>query len=201
MIMDAFEVYKFYLALKLHFTTDKYDVIEQKGKIRATKKAFAKRKDLYAISKVAKTYNDEEIANFLIANFVSGNRWGGVFDTDARDTYLEWKKRVEGLTYNFEKDLENLLLDLEQTNLNFDKIFYSFKNEHPYILKAYLRNTISIETLVILDKIYDLVKRFDTELDDKIIWPDISRLIKKYRPFLKIDKEKFDEIIRNRIKS
>ena len=75
MIMDAFEVYKYYMALKLHFTTDKYDVIEQKGKVRASRQAFAKRKDLFAINKVAKTYTDEEIANFLIANFVSGDRW------------------------------------------------------------------------------------------------------------------------------
>jgi hypothetical protein len=42
--MTEFEVYKMYLALKLHFTTEKYDVIEQKGKVRASKQAFAKRR-------------------------------------------------------------------------------------------------------------------------------------------------------------
>jgi len=198
MIMDAFEVYKFYLALRLHFTTDKYDVIEQKGKVRATKTAFAKRKDLFAINKVAKTYNDEEVANFLIANFVSGNRWGGVFDTDAKETYLNWKKRTEGLTYNFQKDLDNLILELEQSNYTFEHLFYCPKSEHPYIIKAYLRNSISIETLVIFDKLFDLVNRFDKDISDTIVWPDVSRLIKKYRPFLKIEKEKFHGIIRER---
>ena len=198
MIMDAFEVYKYYLALKLHFTTDKYDVIEQKGKVRATKTAFAKRKDLFAINKVAKTYNDEEVANFLIANFVSGNRWGGVFDTDAKETYLNWKKRTEGLTYNFEKDLDNIILELEQSNKTFEHLFYCPKSEHPYIIKAYLRHSVSIETLVILDKIYNLVPKFDSEINDTIVWPDISRLITKYRPFLKIDKDKFHAIIRER---
>ena len=199
MIMDAFEVYKYYMALKLHFTTDKYDVIEQKGKVRASRQAFAKRKDLYAINKVAKSYSDEEVANFLIANFVSGDRWGGVFDTDARETYLAWKKRVEGISYIFTKDLDNILLDIEQKNITFENIFSCQKGEHPYIIKAYLRKDVCVETLVILDKIYNMVEKFDNEVDDTIVWPDISRLIKKYRPFLKIEREKYARLIRERI--
>ena len=73
------------MALKLHFTTDKYDVIKQKGKVRASRQAFAKRSDLFSINKIAKKFSDEEVANFLIANFVSGDRWGGLFDSEAKD--------------------------------------------------------------------------------------------------------------------
>lgn len=199
MIMDAFEVYKYYMALKLHFTTDKYDVIEQKGKVRASRQAFAKRKDLFAINKVAKTYTDEEIANFLIANFVSGDRWGGVFDVDARETYLQWKKRIEGLSYIFTKDIDNILLEFEKLGSKFDDAFKCQIDEHPYILKAYLRKDICIETLVILDKLLNLTDRFDKDLNDTLVWPDISRLIKKYRPFLKIEREKYDRLLRERI--
>jgi len=199
MIMDAYEVYKYYMALKLHFTTDKYDIIEQKGKVRASRQAFAKRKDLFAINKVAKTYTDEEIANFLIANFVSGDRWGGIFDTNARETYLQWKKRIEGLSYIFINDIDCILLELEKNNLNFDSIFKCQKNEHPYILKAYLRKDICIETLVILDKLFSIVKLFDSTIDDTLVWPDISRLMKKYRPFLKIEREKYDRLLRERV--
>ena len=47
--MDEFSVYKMYLALKLHFTTENYDVIAQRGRVRASRAAFAKRKDLYSI--------------------------------------------------------------------------------------------------------------------------------------------------------
>lgn len=199
MIMDAYEVYKYYMALKLHFTTDKYDIIEQKGKVRASRQAFAKRKDLFAINKVAKTYTDEEIANFLVANFVSGDRWGGIFDTNARETYLQWKKRIEGLSYIFINDIDCILLELEKNNLNFDSIFKCQKNEHPYILKAYLRKDICIETLVILDKLFSIVKLFDSTIDDTLVWPDISRLMKKYRPFLKIEREKYDRLLRERV--
>ena len=45
--MDEFAVYKMYIALKLHFTTDNYDVIKRNGKIKASRQAFAKRKDFF----------------------------------------------------------------------------------------------------------------------------------------------------------
>lgn len=198
--MTEFEVYKMYLALKLHFTTDKYNVIEQRGKVRASKQAFAKRKDLYSLKKIAKTYSDEEVANFLVANFTSGDRWGGVFDSEAGDRYMEWKKKIEGLTYNFEKDIDNLALHLEETEKHPDSLFEITKNQHPYIIKSYLRKEISLETLVILEKINPYLDKFDAEVDDKIIWPDISRLIRKYKPFLNFDKEKYVGLYRRKIR-
>jgi len=196
--MDEFSVYKMYIALKLHFTTDNYDVIAQKGKVRASRQAFAKRKDLYSIKKVSKTYSDEEIANFLIANFTSGDRWGGLFDSEASERYQEWKKRTESLTYIFTNDLETLMLELEKENMRIEDAFKITKSQHPYIIKAFLRKTITLETLVILEKIFPFVGYFDKNIGDDVMWPDISRLIRKYKPFLRFDKEKYNGIFRNR---
>lgn len=200
--MDEFSVYRFYLALKLHFTTDNYDVIKQQGKVRATKKSLYKRKDISFIKRIATTYNDEEVVNFLIANFVSGDRWGGLFDQQAKETYLLWKKRIESLTYTFTKETEQCFQYAEDNNFSFNSLIFDINNNtHPYIIRAYLGNSISIETIVILDQLFNFVSIYDNSLDDKIVWPDISRLIKKYTPFLKIDKEKYHAIIRNRIRS
>ena len=196
--MDEFSVYKMYIALKLHFTTDNYDVIAQKGKVRASRQAFAKRKDLYSIKKVSKTYSDEEVANFLIANFTSGDRWGGLFDSEASERYQEWKKRTESLTYIFTNDLDTLMLELEKENISIEDAFKITKSQHPYIIKAFLRKTITLETLVILEKIFPFVGYFDMNIGDDVMWPDISRLIRKYKPFLRFDKEKYNGIFRNR---
>lgn len=194
-VMTEYQIYKMYLALRLHFTTEGYDVIKQKGRIRASKQAFAKRKDLYSIKKISKTYSDEEIANLLIANFTSGDRWGGMFDSEAGDRYLEWKKRIESLSYIFSNDIDTMLSE----NSNFEDIFKISKGQHPYILKSYLRKSIHLETLVILEKINPYLDNFDQSIEDEIIWPDVSRLIKKYSPFLKFDKQKYDTILRNKV--
>lgn len=198
MIMTQFEVYKYYIALKLHFTTDNYDVIKHKGRIKASRIAFAKRKDLFSIRKIADNYTNEEVVNFLVANFVSGDRWGGMFDSEAKVRYDDWRKRTESLQYNFEKELDTIVHDLELSNLNNEELFKISKNEHPYIIKAYLRKDISIETLVILEKILGFTEKFDNEINDTIFWPDMSRLIKKYKPFVKIEKEKYYELYRRR---
>ena len=196
--MDEFSVYKMYIALKLHFTTDNYDITKRNGKVRASRNAFSKRKDLFSIRKLAKSYSDEEVANFLISNFVSGNRWGGMFDADAGKTYLEWKGKMESLSYNFTNELDNLVAELESQKMTLVYSFQITKAQHPYILKAYLRSTISLETLTIIERVMPFVESFDSKLSADLVWPDVSRLIKKYKPFLKIDKEKYNGIFESR---
>jgi hypothetical protein len=196
--MDDFLVYKMYLALKLHFTSDNYDVIEQRGRIRASRKAFEKRKDLFSIRKIAKMYNDKEVTEFLVSNFVSGDRWGGVFDSEAGKRYVFWKKKTESLTYVFNSDLDKLEEELLENDISFQDTFKVVGGDHPYILKAYLRNTITLETFVILESVIKFSKYFDKNIKENIIWPDISRLVKKYRPFLNFNRDKYDELLRRR---
>jgi hypothetical protein len=201
MNMEPYDVYRSYLALKLHFTTEKYNIIEQKGRIRASRQAFFKRSDLFNIKKLASSYSDNEIINFLVANFVSGDKWGGVFDSDARSNYLSWKKRIESITYILERELDKISFDAEKNNLDFNDYFVSTNLQLPKVINLYLRNDVSIETLVIINKINNFVELVDSKLQDDIVWPDISRLIKKYSPFLNINKQKYDDIIRRRFRS
>lgn len=201
MIMEPFEVYRYYLALRLHFTTDKYDVIKQSGRVKASKQAFFKRKDLLSIQKIAKTYSDKDVVDFLVANFVSGDRWGGIFDADSSDRYLDWKKRIEAMSYTFKRDVEYVNTEMMKQGKEFTDCFNASKNEHPYILKAFYRNSISIETMVILEKLFGYVSTYDVSYKDDIMWPDLSRIIKKYTPFLNVKKDKYNEILRRAIGS
>lgn len=199
MIMEPFQVYKYYLALRLHFTTDKYDVIKQQGRVRGSKASFFKRKDLIAIRRVAETYSDKEIVEFLVSNFVSGDRWGGVFDIEAKDRYIHWKKRIESLKYTFENDLIKIKNAGEKLSLPFQDTLKSINNQHPIIVKLYLRNDISIETLVILNKVVEYISGLDDNLKDDLVWPDLSRTIKKYEPFLNFNKEKYEQLYRRAV--
>ena len=201
MIMQPFEVYRYYLALRLHFTTDSYDVIKQQGRVRATRNSFLKRKDLLSINRVAETYSDKDIVNFLVANFVSGDRWGGVFDVEAKDRYQGWKKRIESISYTFKKEIDKAVTYADKLGITFNQLFYCNHGQHPFIIKMYLRNDISIETLVILNKLNNFTDKLDQDLKDDLVWPDTSRIIKKYSPFLEIKKDKYNEIYRRAIGS
>jgi len=198
--MEAFDVYRSYLALKLHFTTDKYDAIKQRGRVRATKQSFFKRTDLLNIRKIAEKYSEKEVVDFLVANFVSGDRWGGVFDSEAKHNYLDWKRRMEVMSYTFKNDIDKILFNCEKNNYKFDDVFYSDTN-HPIILRMYLGKHISIETLVILNQINNYTDRLDEKLKNDLVWPDVSRILKKYQPFLNIEKERYVRILKDRLRT
>lgn len=195
MNMDAFQAYRYYLALKLHFTTDGYDVVKNRGRVKASRTAFAKHEQVY--KRITKTYKDDEVVNFLVSNFVSGNLWGGVFDSQSNEIYLKWKRRIEALSYTFKNDMKHVLDEMNLLEFDENKIFAIQKSHHPYIIRAYLSKAITIETLVILNKLYDFCKKFDNEIEENLVWPDVSRLVKKYSPFLKVDKDRYRGIIRD----
>ena len=63
-------------------------------------------------------------------------------------------------------------------------------------MKLYMRNDVSIETLVIMNKLNQFVHRNDELLSNDVMWPDISRLIKKYSPFLDVNIDKYKKLTR-----
>jgi len=183
--MTEFQAYKMYLALRAHFQTEDYDVIQSRGKIRASQKSFVGSGKAFSFRRLTKLYKDDEICDFMVANFITGDRWGGVFDADATRRYQEWKRRVESLRYQFNQDLDQLA----------GKDLFAYdKGEHPVIVKEFLGGRISIETLVILDRLTGFVARFDEQGVDTLMWPDISRTIRKYRPFLRVELEQYKKI-------
>ena len=50
----GFEVFKLYLAIKLHFTTDTYNYEEYGGKVNCKLETFTKRNDRYFFHKLSK---------------------------------------------------------------------------------------------------------------------------------------------------
>lgn len=177
--MDPFEVYKLYLALKLHFTTEKYDITKTRGAVKASEKAFLKRKDIIAMRKLARDYKKKEIIDLLVANFVSGDKWGGMFDTRSAEVYQEWKARKARRDYQFEQDIELIKLEMEKESIS--NPFVADSGQHALVYRLYLGKKISIETLVLLDKLFKM-----SDNGDDIFLESINLLIRKYRPFVKL---------------
>jgi len=57
-----------------------------------------------------------------------------------------------------------------------------------------LGNKISLETVIILDKLLDFRYNVNTELLNDFIWNDLNLLIIKYRPFVRFDRSKFSQL-------
>jgi hypothetical protein len=191
--MTPFDVYKTYLSLKNHFTKDNYDHHKYCGKTRASLQSFYKRKDRYWFEKLGRQKNDKEIIDFFVANFVSSgdadSLWIGQIIREGESVYNNWKKKKESLAYIFKEETTDLF-----TEHKFKEVFDCSKG-HPPLLKKFLNGKISIETMVIYDRIFLFGNDFDKKLIDPV-WQLVSKNIKKYNSFLNIDIFKYKKILK-----
>ena len=191
--MMPFDAYKQYLSLKNHFTKEKYDYHKYCGKSRATVQSFYKRKDRFWFEKISRNKNDKEVIEFFISNFITctdpSKLWIGEMIREGEDRYSSWKKRTQSLAYVFKEEMEKILVGTD-----LDSAFQT-SNGHPLVLKKYLSGQISIETLVICDKILGYRIDYDKKLKDPV-WETVSMRMRKYSPFLNIDVFRYKKILK-----
>ena len=195
--MSPFDTYKEYLAYKNHFTKEKYDYQRYGGKSRAKIDSFYKRKDRYFFEKMSRKYKDPEIKNFFLANFVNTDNpqglWIGNIMRSGETVYKEWQKRNESLFYQFKQKSDKLL-----DQYTYDE-FFDASNGHPPILKEHLAGNVSAEEMCVYEKLFGYCKDYDKQLDDPV-WKVVGLKIRKYLPFLNIDKEKYKRYLMNRMR-
>ncbi len=188
-----FDAYRLYLGLKNHFTKDSYDYFKYCKKSRASLQSFYKRKDRMWFEKVSRQKTDKEVEDFFVANFVSCNDpetlWIGEMIKEGEDRYKNWQKKVQSLSYVFKEESQSLFEENK-----FEDVFRCSKG-HPVLLKKFLTGKVSLETLVIYDRIFSFRNNFDKKLQDPV-WETVSRRIKKYSPFLHIDVLNFRKILK-----
>lgn len=190
MIMEPFDAYKKYLALKHHFTSDSYDYFKYNGKVNVKSTSFDVRKDKYMFYKLSKK---KDVEGYLIANMLNdGKTWiGDLLSSESEQIYINWLKRQESLSYVFENDISKLDDDM---NVNFKSI----NGEYPLALLLYLRKEICLETLIIIDKAIEIFKHWNKSIQDTVMWPDIYKKCLKYQSFLKIEKKTYVNLLKSR---
>ena len=201
--MNGFEVYKKYLAIKLHFTSknQSYDFHKHAGRTTARLDTFTKRRDRYFFHKLSRTYSDTDIINYFISNFVSNtNLWiGDIIGRSGDDNYKAWTKKIESLHYYYEQDI-NYILEKITKKISFDDLFTSKKGQHPPILKFVLAKKINFETLLILDDILRFSKRLNKDIGEKVLWPKLCDRMIRYRPFVPYNITKYKMTLKKKIK-
>jgi hypothetical protein len=195
--VTPFDAYRSYLGLKNHFTKEKYDYHKYCGKSRASLQSFYKRRDRFFFEKLSRQKDDAEVIEFFVSNFVAcddpQSLWIGEIMQKGEKSYTDWKKRTQSLSYVFKEEVETTF-----TGEKFDDMFEFKGLSHPQIIKEHLAKNISLETLIILDRILGFKKTFDKKLDDPV-WKFLSMRMDKYNTFLKIDIFKYKKILKELI--
>ena len=198
--MNGFEIYKIYLAIKLHFTSknQSYDFHKHLGRTTARLATFTKRRDRYFFHKLSKSYNDKSAVDYFVANFVSNtNLWvGDIIGKTGDDNYKQWSKKLEALHYYYEQDIDYIL----GKDIEFDNLFLVKKGQHPPILKMFLSKRINFETFLILDEILSFSKQLNKNISEKVLWPKLYDRMIRYKPFIKYNVTKYKKTLRDKLK-
>lgn len=207
--VDEFECYKMFIAMKNHFTTKdgSYDYKKYSGKVSIPKNTYLKRKDRSIFRDLSKKYSKKELEDFFLSVFLCSGTSGtaiarsefltssNLLDDDTIDYYKLWKTRNQSLSYLFDNDFRKLLEMAIDSDLYFDDIFKSVDGDYPLVMQMERRGEISIETVVIIDKILSFLDRVN--IDDTIYWPVYKKKCKKYSDFVDINISLYIKKMRN----
>ena len=173
---DAFQIYN---AVRLHFTTDKFDYFTYNGKTRITAESFNARKDKYTFHKVSRVIKEDDMPYFFAVNFMKGDgkSWiSSMLQEDASKNFKEWQHWQENRLINLEKDLKKL-------KGKFEKLIICKNGQFPELLNFVFQDEIAYDSLVILDHYIKLMDAWNTKIEDDFIWADFYKKFNKYKPF------------------
>jgi hypothetical protein len=195
-MIDGFKVYKFYLALKLHFSKTDFDVFVNSN-VKANRDSFEKRNDrglFYAMGK--KHTEDKTVVQYIVANMAYGNTQF-IYDKELADrNYNEWVKRKQSISKVFSDDLVIIQEYLESNNFTLDSLFTFTTNAQPSIIYLYVGGRITIETFSILNELENLIPSWKADKSNDLYNVLSSELIKvdKIKKFVKYDKERINKL-------
>ena len=180
--MQAVDVYLMYCALKAHFQGD-YDYHKFGGKTKTKRESYYKRKDRFFFAKTAVKYEDTEVLNYFVSNFIH-NRSGYIANFTDKN-YETWMNKRAMFYEIFSQEMQPFVK-------NFEPLFECESGQHPTLLKEYMGKRISLETMIVLDDLVEFSKKWDKELVwDDFVWPDVKKLMNNYKGFLTINTDKY----------
>lgn len=191
--MDGFKAFKYFQAIKLHFTSERYDVFEMNGRVTGTRASFEKRNDRGLFEKLAKKFDtDRELIQFLAANFAYGHR-NVVYSAESDEYYTLWMRRKESITQVFKNDLNSIVSHFEKNNVSGEAL-YSIETGMPELLNMYIGGHVSLETMVILQNFDDYLSKWEPII---MLWHDHFLVIRKSNRFVKFKKDRIQSIYDN----
>lgn len=193
----AINAYRMYLAVKLHFMSDNYNITDHKDHVRVSYKKFDERNQHSLYEKFADRFSTkQEMAQYLIANFAYG-AWGKtdiVYGTAEADQNMsEWNRRKQSITQVLKNDLSKIRLHFESNDIKIVPDIESKFPNIPQLFQMYLGNHITIETLVMMDKYHPFLDNWKQNLGT--LFKDEIRRVVKVRPFVKFDDSKIEPIV------
>ena len=178
--MTPFHVYRLYLAVKFHFTSEKYDIFETRGAVKCTEEGFRKVRGKGRFDVLAKYVLKEpkDAVQFFVAN--------AVYDTNIYDqeesvaAWTQWNKNKQMMT-------QLVLDDIHALRSLTPNLRDAFSGEFPMAIKMMNRKELNIESIAVLDRFLHFTSQ--DSWTKNLIHPKLHVKIKKLQRFIKVNEQ------------
>ena len=178
--MDGFKAYKYYMALKLHFTDPRFNVFVNRGRVRGTRDKFMARNDRMIFEKLARQFDTEkEYIQYIAASLMYGHSQVVYEPSDAMANYKEFLRRRQSITKIFTDDLAKIIDTGAQYNFSGQDV--------PDLLQLLMSKQITLETMVILNDLDAIVDKMKQNNQIVLLLGDELTRIEKSKGFIKYD--------------
>lgn len=192
-MISGYVLYKYNRAVKLHFTTKKYNVFDYNGKTNGVSfENFLERNEYNIFNAIARKFETESIAiQFLVANYAYQN--DPVYNiASSEKNFILWNKRKQSITNTFKNDMGNISLVMEKKSLTYEEMI-DHRKDIPELFKMYLKQDITIESMHILNKLTPVIDKWSSTLE--LVWGKDLLIIDKLNKFVKYDEEVMRKIL------
>lgn len=181
--MDGFKAYKYYTALKLHFSSKSYNVFKNKGRVKCSQDKFLSRNDRYLFEKLGHRFaSDRDYIMYIASNMMYGNKTV-IYDTTTGDAnYQEYTRRRQSITNVFRDDLHTIANNVAGLDFTGQKV--------PSVINLWMSGKITTETMVILDDLDGIVEKTKRNGHLALLFDDDLLLLEKSKGFVKYDSYK-----------
>lgn len=194
--MNGYQAYRYYQALKLHFTKDNFDVFVN-PKVKCSYQKYEGRNDYYLFEKLARKYpTDADLIQYFVSNFAYGHKEVVYEDEESKEFFLQWNRRKESISKVLDDDLGKIILYAEKNKLKKSDVLDIPNDGLPLLLSMYIGQHIAIESLRIIDDYIPMIDNW-RKIPTLFLWEDELRKIIKLKRFVKYDKIRVDKIMNN----
>ncbi len=180
-MLTGFEVWRYYLGIKLHFTSKDYDAVKSSGHVTAGRTAYAKRRDRLIFESLAEKFDQpREVIKYLVANFAYGHN-NVIYDRESAQELLQkWIKNKESLSRVFANDLQVIREYFEKNHIRLSAL-----DSTCIVLKLMKSKLINVETVTLLNQyIPSLADKWSALPECKMLYESELLRIRKLAAFL-----------------
>lgn len=183
--MNDYNLFKTYVAMKSHFTTEAYDYIKYGGKVSISETAYQKRKDIASFKIVSGWLPQKHCESLLVSHFIAVNDFTINFicenPTKSQKIYNSWKERTSNILDVYKQDIKTIACE---SSCSWRDCVVQTEDDYPLLFKLVMAGKISPETYSLLDDLFQHTSKAYKGMDTDLMFLGLNLKYRKYRSFL-----------------